>query len=108
MMSDFRFHTIKQRQGQSVDSFLTHLHLALPEGRYTNGQEKFEDQFIYGIMVYDIQESLLKTIKKEDGIAKCLHEAHKTESMIEQCKMLRIQRNSGYDWVQHSLHQGRS
>ena len=36
-------------------------------------------------MVYDIQDSLLKTIK-EDGIEKCLHEVHKTESMIEQCK----------------------
>ena len=36
-------------------------------------------------MVCDIQEYLLKTLKKEDDIEKCLHEAHKTESMIEQC-----------------------
>ena len=54
MMSHFRFHTIKQRQGHFVDSFLTDFYLALPDCRYSNGQEQLKNQFIFGKMVCDI------------------------------------------------------
>ena len=104
MVCHFRFHIIKQKQGQSVDSFLTDFHLALLEYRYTDGQEQLKDKFIFMTMACNIQDNLLKTIKKEDGIMKCLHEAFKTESMIEQHKMFGIQRQSGYDQVQCSFH----
>ena len=96
-MSHIKLHSINQKHGQSVNSFLMYLCVSLPKCRYTNGKEQFTDQFIFGIIVCDIQKNLLKTIKKEDGIKKCLHETHKTESVIEQHKMTRIQRYSGYE-----------
>ena len=39
-------------------------------------------------MVGNIHDNLLQILGKGDCIKKCLYEAHKTESMIEQCKML--------------------
>ena len=57
MMSHCRFCTIKQKQGQSL---LTNLHLVLPKCRWADGQEKLKDQFLFRIMVCNINKASLR------------------------------------------------
>ena len=68
MMSHFKFCTIKQKQGQSVNFFLANLPLVMLKCSYTNGQEQLKDQFIFRIMVCDIQDNILNSIGRRMGL----------------------------------------
>ena len=47
-----------------------------------------KDQFIFVVMVREIQEYLLNEIGDDPDINQCLQEARKIESCIAQCKLL--------------------
>ena len=46
-----------------------------------------KDQFIFGVMVREIQEHLLNEIGDDHDINQCLQEARKIESCLAQCKL---------------------
>ena len=84
-------------------SSLGDLHFALPECQYgtTSAHEQLKDQFIFGVTICDVHDNLPGTIKKDNGIKKCLLEARKVESMIQQRKLPGTHRGSNsYDHVQ--------
>ena len=85
-IAKFRFQSMKQKQGQSVDTYLTDLRLIRPECNYHKDaiDDLLKDQFIFGITVKEIQDSLLSKIASDNGIGKCLLEARKIKPQIEQ------------------------
>ena len=91
-LSRFKFRDLKQRQSQSCDAYMTELCLNIVECKYPNvvQDELLKDQFIFGVCVKEVQDHLLGEITPEDNSDKCLLEAHKVESKIEQCKLLGI------------------
>ena len=52
-----------------------------------------KDQFIFGIIVMEIQNSFLSKTASDDSKGKCLLEARNVESQIKQRKLLGIQTN---------------
>ena len=78
-MTHFCFRNIKQNQGQSVDSFLNNLCLALLKCQYgtPSAHEQLKDQFIFGVTSCDVQDNLLKTIKKDNRIKNAFKEQGK-------------------------------
>ena len=102
---------MKQKQGQSVDSFMSNIHLALPNCQYgiASASEQLKNQFIFGVTIHDVQHNLLRTIKNDDRIKKYLHEARMVQSMIKQRKLLGIHRGSNsYDYVLQSCDHSKS
>ena len=54
---------MQQRVGQTCDSYMLELHLALPECKYKNdANELLKDQFIFGIENKEMQDHLLGEI----------------------------------------------
>ena len=66
--------------------------------------ELLKDQFIFGVCVKEVQDHLLGEITPEDNSDKCLLEACKVESKIEQHKLLGIKTAMTYD----AINRGRS
>ena len=83
---------MKQKEGQSVDAYLTNLRLGIPECNYHKDalDDILKDNFIFGLTVKEIQDALLSKTESDDTIGKCLLEVRKVESQIEQRKILGI------------------
>ena len=105
-LSRFKFRGLKQCQSQSCDAYMAELYLNIVECKYLNTvqDELMKDQFIFGICVKEVQDHLLGEITPEDNSYKCLLEAQKVESKIEQHKLLGIRTAITYD----AINQGRS
>ena len=108
-LSRFKFRGLKQHQSQSCDTYMAELHLNIVECKYPNTvqDELLKDQFIFGVCVKEVQDHLLGEITPEDNSDKCLLEACKVESKIEQHKLLSIKTSMTYDVIQSS-NRGRS
>ena len=90
-MAYFKFRNMKQNVHQSVDAYMSHLRLALPECKFKNDSDDLlKDQFIFGIHNKEIQDHLLGEISETDKSVKSLYEVRKIESKLEQRKMLGI------------------
>ena len=100
-MAKFRFQSMKQKQSQSVDAYLTDLRLMIQECNYHKNalDDLLKDQCIFGITVKEIQYSLLSKIASDDSIGKCLLEARKIKFQIKQRKLLGIKANVNYDVI---------
>ena len=100
-LSHFKFRGLKQKSTQSCDSYMSELRLAIVECRYPNivQDELLKDQFIFGLMVKEVQDHLLGEILAEDTLEKCLLESRKIESKIEQRKLLGIKAAVSYDSI---------
>ena len=100
-LSRFKFRGLKQKSTQSCDSYMSELRLAIVECRYPDivQDELLKDQFIFGLMVKEIQDHLLGEIVAEDTSEKCLLESRKIESKIEQRKLLGIKAAVSYDSI---------
>ena len=80
-LSRFKFRGLKQKQGQSCDTYMSKLRLAIVECRYPEivQDELLKDQYIFGLCVKEVQDHLLGEIDAEDTPEKCLFESHKVE-----------------------------
>ena len=87
----FKFRKMQQRVGQTCDSYMSELRLALLECKYRNdANELLKDQFIFGIENKEIRDHLLGEISETDNSVRPLYEAHKIESKLAQRQMLGI------------------
>ena len=110
-LSRFKFRGLKQRQSQNCDVYMAELRLNIIKCKYPNivQDELLKDQFIFGVCVKEVQDHLLGEITPEDNSDKCLLEACKVESKIEQCKLLGIKTSMTYDAIQsYNNNRGRS
>ena len=100
-LSRFKFRGLKQCQSQSCDAYMAELCLNIVECKYPNmvQDELLKDQFILGVCVKEVQDHLLRKITPEDNSDKCLLQARKVESKIEQCKLLGIKTSMTYDVI---------
>ena len=107
-LSQFKFRGLKQKQGQSCDTYMSELRLAIVKCRYPENvqDELLKDQYIFDLTIQEIQDHLLGEIVAEDTPEKCLFESHRVESKIEQCKLLGIKTSMTYDAIKS--HRGRS
>ena len=87
---------------------MAELRLNIVECKYPNivQDELLKDQLIFGVCVKEVQDHLLGEITPEDNSDKCLLEADKVESKIEQCKLLGIKTSVTYDGI-HSNNNNR-
>ena len=88
-MSRFKFKSLKQKQGATVDSYMAELKVLIRECGYKENMQNIllKDQFIFGVTVREIQEHLLNEIGDDHDINQYLQEARKIESRIAQCKL---------------------
>ena len=88
-MSRFKFRSLKQKQGATIDAYMAELKVLIKECRYEENMRNtlLKDQFIFGVTVREIQEHLLNEIDDHD-LNQCLIEARKIESCIAQRKLL--------------------
>ena len=110
-MSKFQFRSLKQKSDQNVDFFLADLRLALPECQYPTDMENdiLKDQFIFGVNNKEIQDSLLRDIKKTDTIDTCLTAVRRVGFQIAQRKFLGISAKCKYDEIkQNPRHRSKS
>ena len=89
-MSRFKFKSLKQKQGATVDSYMAELKVLIKECGYEQNMQNIllKDQFIFSVTVRVIQEHLLNDIEDDHDLNHCLQEARKIESHIAQCKLL--------------------
>ena len=108
-LSRFKFRGLKQKSTQSCDSYMSELRLAIVECRYPDivQDELLKDQFIFGLVVKEIQDHLLGEIVAEDTSEKCLLESRKIELKIEQRKLLGIKAAVSYDSIQTNRSRGK-
>ena len=108
-LSCFKFRGLKQKSTQSCDSYMSKLRLSIVECRYPEivQDELLKDQFIFGLMIKEIQDHLLGEILPEDTSEKCLLESRKIESKIEQRKLLGIKAAVSYDSIQTNRGRGK-
>ena len=101
-LSHFKFRGLKQKATQSCYSYMSELRLAIVECRYPDivQDELLKDQFIFGLVIKEIQYHLLIETVVEDSSEKCLLESRKVELKIEQRKLLGIKAAISYDSVQ--------
>ena len=73
---------LKQKAMQSCDSYMSELRLSIFECQYPDivQDELLKDQFIFGLVIKEIQDHLLGEIVAEDSSEKCLLESRKIES----------------------------
>ena len=92
---------MKEKQGQCVDAYLTNLRLGIPEcnNHKDTVDDIFKDQFIFGLTVKEIQDTVLRKIESDNTIGKCLLKVTKVESQIEQRKILGIKTGMSYDAI---------
>ena len=89
-MSRFKFKSLKQKQGATVDAYLAELKVLIKEYGYDQNMQNIllKDQFIFGVTVCEIQEQLLNDIEDDHDLNHCLQKARKIESPIAQRKLL--------------------
>ena len=108
-MSRFKFRSLKQKQGATVDSYMAELKVLIRECGYEENMQNIllKDQFIFGITIREIQEHLLNDIEDEHDLNHCLQEARKIESCITQCKLLSL-KSVQYNSIGNKRDHGRS
>ena len=108
-VSRFKLRGLKQHQSQSCDAYMAELHLNIVECKYPNTvqDELLKDQFIFGVCIKEVQDHLLGEITLDDTSEKCLLEARKIESKIEQCKLLSIKSSMTYDAIHSNINNNR-
>ena len=89
-MSRFKFKSLKQKHGATVDAYMAELKVLIREYGYEENMQNIllKDQFTFGVTVHEIQEHLLNEIGDNHDINQCLQEARKIESHIAQPKLL--------------------
>ena len=102
-MSRFKFKSLKQKQGATVDAYMAELKVLIRECRYDGDMQAIllKDQFIFGVTVREIQEHLLNKINEDHDPNQCLVEARKIESCIAQRKLLGL-KSVQYDAINRS------
>ena len=80
-MSRFKFKSLKQKQGATVESYMAELKVLIRECGYEDAMQQtlLKDQFIFGVTVREMQEHLLNEIEDEHDLNHCLQEARKIE-----------------------------
>ena len=108
-MSRFKFKSLKQKQGATVDSYMAELKVLITECGYKENMQNIllKDQFIFGVTVHEIQEHLLNAIGDDHDINQCLQEARKIESCIAQRKWLG-HKSEQYNSIGNQRDHGRS
>ena len=88
-MSRFKFKSLKQKQGATVDAYMAELKVLIKECGYDQNMQNIllKDQFIFGVTVHDILEHLLNDTEDDHDLNHCLQEAHKIESCMAQRKL---------------------
>ena len=78
-MSRFKFKSLKQKQGATIDAHMAELKILIKECGYNQNMQQIllKDQFIFGVTVYEIQEHLLNDIEDNHDLNHCLQEAQK-------------------------------
>ena len=68
-LSHFKFRGLKQKATQSCNSYMSELRLAIVECHYPEivQDELLKDQFIFGLVIKEIQDHLLGEIVAEDS-----------------------------------------
>ena len=91
-MSQFKFESLKQKQGATVDSYMVELKVLIHECSYEENMQNIllKDQFIFGVTVREIQKHLLNDMEDDHDLNHCLQETRKIESYIAQHKLLGI------------------
>ena len=91
-LSRFRFRSLKQKQSQTYNAYMSELRLSIVECKYAHNvsDQLLKDHYMFGVCVKEIQDHLLGEIKPEDNSEKCLLESHKIENKIEQRELLGI------------------
>ena len=108
-MSRFKFKSLKQKQGATVDLYMAELKVLIRECGYEENMQNIllKDQFIFGVTVKEIQEHLLNNIEDEHDLNNCLQEARKIESHIAQRKQLGL-KSVQYDSIGNQRNWDRS
>ena len=90
MMFRYKFKSLKQKQGATVDACMAELKVLIKECGYDQNMQNIllKDQFIFGVTVHEIQEHLLNDIEDDHDLNHCLQEACKIESHRAQRKLL--------------------
>ena len=90
MMYRFKFKSVKQKQGATVDAYMAELKVLIKECGYEENMRNIllKDQFIFGVTVREIQEHLLNEIGDNRDLNQCFIEACKIELHIAQRKLL--------------------
>ena len=80
-MSRFKFKSLKQKQGATVDAYMAELKVLIKECGYDQNMQQIllKDQFIFGVTVHEIQEQLLNEIEDDHDLNHCLQEARKID-----------------------------
>ena len=88
-MSRFKFKSLKQKQGATIDAYMAELKVLIKECGYDQIMQNIllKDQFIFGVTVHEIQEHLINAIEDDHYLNHCLQEACKIESHIAQRKL---------------------
>ena len=86
-MSRFKFKSLKQKQGATVDAYMAELKVLIKECRYEENMGNIL-KTIFSVTIREIQEHLLNEIGDDHDLNQCLIEAHKIESRIAQKKLL--------------------
>ena len=99
-MSKFKFKSLKQKQGSTVDAYMAELKVLICECGYDENMQAIllKDQFIFGVTVREIQEHLLNEISNDHDLNQTLVEARKIESRIALRKLLGL-KSVQYDVV---------
>ena len=74
MMSRFKFKSLKQKQGATVDAYMAELKVLIKECGYDQNMQQIllKVQFIFGVTVREIQEYLLNDIEDDHDLNHCL------------------------------------
>ena len=85
MMSRFKFKSLKQKQGATVDAYMAELKVSIKECSYEQNMQNIllKDQFIFGVTVHEIQDHLLNDIEDDHDLNHCLQEARKIVHEIQ-------------------------
>ena len=75
-MSRFKFKSLKQKQGGTVNAYMAGLKVLIKECGYDQNMQNIllKDQFIFGVTVCEIQEHLLNDIEDDHDLNHCLQE----------------------------------
>ena len=89
-LSRFKFRSLKQRQNQTYDAYMSELRLHIVECKYLHDvfDQLLKYQYILGACIKENQDHPLGEITPEDTSEKCLLESRKIESKIEQRKLV--------------------
>ena len=84
-MSRFKFKSLKQKQGATVDSYMAELKVLIRECGYEENVQNIllKNKFIFGITIRKIQQHLLNEIGDDHDVNQCLQEAMKIELWLK-------------------------